>query len=152
MALVMVVVIAYVSIVVKNSRIKKILKSHVTLVHGEQRINCDECDFKCTKPEVMRNHKRSLHAKTPADKYINCGICEKQLSFRSLSSHMKNSHGDQRQFECELCAKMFRNVNLLASHMTFLHGKKCDSKCLYCDRKFPTNTLLKTHVAIEHLG
>ncbi|XP_026746667.1 zinc finger protein interacting with ribonucleoprotein K-like [Trichoplusia ni] len=78
---------------------------------------------------------------------VTCKLCQKELSIRSIDSHMERQHpgADERKVKCDLCDRYIMR-NQLKRHNALMHGAVNVIKCLYCKKEFETKALLMEHV------
>ncbi|GBP63668.1 Zinc finger protein 225 [Eumeta japonica] len=86
-----------------------------------------------------------------SNKRVICKLCSKNLSVRSLNSHMLTKHPqvDNRREKCEMCEKMILK-NKMEKHLTKFHGvngEKTNFLCGYCKSTFKIKDVLKEHIA-----
>ncbi|XP_050559312.1 zinc finger protein 845-like [Spodoptera frugiperda] len=77
---------------------------------------------------------------------VVCKICQKELSIRSIDTHMVRRHpgADERKLRCELCDRYVMK-DKLNRHRLLTHGAVGDL-CGYCKKEFPSKEVLITHV------
>ena len=79
---------------------------------------------------------------------FQCEICENTFSTRrSKNIHARIVHGEQKNFTCTMCNKVFRRKNQLSLHLKNHNQEgpikfKCDS----CEKSFTQSGSLKTHM------
>ncbi|KAJ8705823.1 hypothetical protein PYW08_012869 [Mythimna loreyi] len=78
---------------------------------------------------------------------VVCKFCQKELSIRSIDSHMMRRHpgADERKVKCELCDKYVMK-DKLNRHRVMMHGS-VGVRCGYCKSEFNTKDALVVHVA-----
>ncbi|KAJ8704144.1 hypothetical protein PYW07_013438 [Mythimna separata] len=78
---------------------------------------------------------------------VVCKLCQKELSIRSIDSHMMRRHpgADERKVKCELCDKYVMK-DKLNRHRVMMHGS-VGVRCGYCKSEFNTKEALVDHVA-----
>ncbi|KAF9407382.1 hypothetical protein HW555_012571 [Spodoptera exigua] len=79
-------------------------------------------------------------------KRVVCKLCQKELSIRSIDSHMVRRHpgADERKVKCELCDKYVMK-DKLNRHRLLTHGA-VEVNCGYCKKEFPSKEILINHV------
>ena len=79
---------------------------------------------------------------------INCEVCQKEISKRSLNCHMNTHMVDREQFKCTLCDKDFISKRGLKDHAR----KNCENphRCKLCEAVFLENISLERHVQRVH--
>ncbi|XP_052755645.1 zinc finger protein 782-like [Galleria mellonella] len=80
-------------------------------------------------------------------KRVICKLCQKDLSVRSIDTHMARSHpgADKRKVKCDLCDSYVLKEKM-NRHRVLMHGSAC-SRCGYCKSEFENRELLVEHVA-----
>ena len=163
---------------------KVILQKHVKHVHEGQKYDqytCETCgkvlssvqsfsthkkihlgikDYKCDREKcdfAARTSKLlKLHIKTVHDKIkdYNCDLCGKLFSTRSsLKNHIRIVHEGCKDYKCERCEKAFGTIQELKFHVKVIHeGFKGDHKCSLCEKTFLSALRLTKHVKITHEG
>ena len=76
-------------------------------------INCDECDYRTSKENMMGLHKKAVHKK----KTYNCQSCE----FRTLDERLLTKHLSTVHLECNLCDFRTTLPQVLHTHQK-MHG------------------------------
>ncbi|XP_077290771.1 uncharacterized protein LOC143914430 [Arctopsyche grandis] len=104
--------------------------------------NCDLCEATFSNKRALIKHKQS-HISKP---YF-CEICQK--NFNSEYAH-KISHDSGRQFQCEICAKIFLRAATLRTHL-LVHNNVLPFRCTHpgCEKEFPLNSRLKLHLKVH---
>ena len=136
-------------IVRHNMRVhgKKLERKKAVRRNLNKETTCTLCDFKGSRPQALRAHKRAVH-----DQRYKCDQCE-FIASRSdyLKEHMESKHLGIR-YNCEHpdCSASFASLRNLKGH----NKEKHEEKTLLCDQcHFTTNTnsILQTHVNAIHL-
>ena len=71
------------------------------------------------------------------------------ISNKLETAKMEFMHGNENNFLCKACGKVFYNFALLLHHMKG-HNKKNHVKCNHCDKKFFNEKYLQVHVKKDH--
>lgn len=80
-----------------------------------------ESESVCKIENVVESFERFV--KSQANRRINCKLCSKSLSYRSLASHMTACHPgtDEKRAKCEFCDR-FILKSKLNRHKKLMHG------------------------------
>jgi len=109
--------------------------------------NCDRCDYKTTRKEYLRIHKRSIH---DGVKYP-CNECDyKATQSSSLLQHKRSVH-DGVKYQCAQCDYKAISPTKLNIHVREKH-EGIEYPCLQCNHKEPTQKRLNLHVKGVHKG
>ena len=110
---------------------------------------CNECDYKCTRPENLKKHIRFVHAGI-AD--FKCQKCDNEYKSRSeLTSHMTRHEGLKIKCTEPDCNKLFKSKKALKLHVQILH-EGVRHFCDQCDFKTTMKCYLKDHINSVHAG
>lgn len=75
------------------------------------------------------------------------GMCKKVYKHRqSLLRHVREIHGAQDEFRCELCGKEFARREYWQKHIQLVHKKIRPFVCPQCKARFGVKSNLKTHL------
>ena len=126
------------------------LRSHMTTHEGDghEMAACKDCS--------LNLRIRSSVTKEPvAFKMFQCdhqGCDFKSWWKRSLSSHRKHVHGEQRTFSCYYtgCAYRSKTKGDLSIHQRQLHLKIRTKCCHMCDKRFFAKRNLRAHMISHH--
>ena len=126
--------------VLKCSECKKVfssqvaLKSHLKYVHTSQKkISCTRCDQTFKQIKNLRAHLASIHdidqtkesyCEEESTVNLKCSDCDSVFSYaKNLKAHRKSKHaGEQKVYECEVCAVKFTEKRSLVKHIKAKHG------------------------------
>lgn len=105
------------------------LKTHEKTVHGESRVNCDQCDYQTGQKVSLRRHQLAMHVGQKRE----CSYCGKKYKWEvDLRRHITSYHKD-KTFSCNDCGKVFTQQRSFVTHRKSVHEKvtrKCNiSKC-----------------------
>lgn len=124
---------------------------------------CQQCSKTFYTEELLQNHRKEHSMLDSLDKDDNtCPICSKVYSSRkNLKRHFK-SHNSINYYQCNICDKRFKNVEIYQSHLKSHKNPKSSSideesdqeeqskwKCEKCKHTFDKEILLKNHM-VEH--
>ena len=89
------------------------LEKHKEEKHGNEKLYyCDDCSISKKKMKELRDHQRS-------HKTSVCPGCEKAISLKYMSKHMKICQGHESKFQCDQCDS--RTFYGLRMHKTKFH-------------------------------
>ena len=109
--------------------------------------NCDRCNYKTTRKEYLRIHKRSIH---DGVKYP-CNECDyKATQSGSLLQHKLSVH-DGVKYQCAQCDYKARSPSKLNIHVREKH-EGIEYPCVQCNHKEPNRKKLNLHVKSVHEG
>jgi KRAB domain-containing zinc finger protein len=112
---------------------------HMMKNHPDGQIETFVCDLDAkifTKKKYLRCHMRKHWQK------VECKFCHLELTFRSMTTHMKTVHGTRKVFQCEICNSSFNTKHNLIRHER-IHDKKFS--CKICNKKYAEKEQLNKH-------
>ena len=112
-------------------------------------LQCNECDSKFRETNALSVHKKMRHPLNTMDIFTNCKTCDKMLSIRSVSDHMKRKHTDQTKSFCSQCKFSTKDPIFLKVHEQ-AHVSKL--KCDVCKFSCVTPTTMRQHNKFKHKG
>ena len=98
------------------------LKRHIKLVHSktEEKHKCDLCDKILSTKGKKNLHQRNKHEEKLVE--LKCEICDKMFdSLKQLKDHQR-IHEDLRKVECSICFRLL-SIRSLVLHMNKVHSK-----------------------------
>lgn len=128
-----------------KKKYKPCMENHILKIHSKTVQH-----FKCVKCPKTFATKLSLYSHSQTHIFKNCKICDKTITSKHLTRHMRNVHRTVGSFSCAKCNKMFKNqthFNRHKHHQMIQHTKDRIFK-FNCDRcDFTTNALfnIKNH-------
>jgi len=109
---------------------------------------CWECGI-CGK-EFKHQYTLIRHLPVHTDeRNFQCDMCEK--AFRQLSTltqHKASKHSNSKPYVCEICTKSFCRVSILINHKK-THANEKLYKCPFCEKGFHQKINLKMHMNIH---
>ena len=114
-----------------------------------------------TETEVHLNNKeisKSSNGKTkrcpnlncPHEKTFECNICARVFKNSTLMKNHQRIHSGLKPYECRFCPKHLNHLEDLKIHERIHTGER-PFQCTVCEKKFITNSQLKNHHRI-HTG
>ncbi|AXN91140.1 putative zinc-finger containing protein [Namao virus] len=100
---------------------------------------CNKCHKTFTTIGNLNNHART-HLINPI---VECTLCKKILLKHSLPRHL-NIHTREKQYQCNICSKIFTQKTHLTMH-TMTHTGHKPHVCTKCNRGFIQLSHLRYH-------
>uniref|UniRef100_UPI00398EC8BD PR domain zinc finger protein 5 isoform X2 n=1 Tax=Pristiophorus japonicus TaxID=55135 RepID=UPI00398EC8BD len=146
------------------------LKRHM-ITHSEKRpYTCEVCSKSFKRLDQVTAHK-IIHSE---DKPYKCKLCGKGFAHRNVyKNHKKHkdlgklcisvlhgvyaargsrqTHSEERPFQCEECKALFRTPFSLQRHL-LIHNSERTFKCDHCDATFKRKDTLNVHIQVVHDG
>lgn len=110
-------------------------------------IYCTQCDSVFTRLESLRNHMKTEHEEPTI---LKC-FCGKEFNLRhKLTTHIKRTHNNIRDHECESCQRRFftpkeKKVHILKCH-TPGYVDPTVHYCDVCGKRYSSSKSLRTHM------
>ena len=100
------------------------LERHTNAVHEDLRqdCKCDICGKWYTKLSSLENHIYIIHKTEINEIFVKCKFCDKTISKRNLSTHIKTVH-EVHKHKCDKCDKIYSTTYLLNKHIKVVHKK-----------------------------
>ena len=129
------------------------LAGHVKSSHSKKEI-ARECKSKiCEKcgQILLKNHCCATDAGQENDPDVDCSICQKKMSSKSLRAHLQYHRKQEvSNYLCQFCNKSFTTETSLKRHI-LIHQNAKPHSCAVCEKSFRQKSALKTHERI-HTG
>lgn len=121
------------------------LKKHMYIHNGDKPYQCDVCGARFLEKRNLNGH---LLTHTNEKPFV-CKICGKKYTLAdTLRRHVSAAHEDGRTYQCEICAKMFKQLAHLSVHKK-VHTDERPFQCHLCEKNFKHKNVLKSHLAIH---
>ena len=121
------------------------LKVHKSAMRGKE-MKCDECQFKCTTSNKLKEHKEEMHKRKMN---IICDFCDFQTDDESLlQMHFIDAH-NINLYRCSSCNTILKSKDGLQNHIRMFHNSKFH-QCNECDFRCKTSINLEKHKTIAH--
>jgi len=132
--------------------VKGKLDKHMIEVHtGESSgFECKLCGYYFSHKKLFDDHETKTHRYKCRDH--NCP--NKFISEDQLEKHCMKKHQDlvaqpvrkERDYNCNLCGRVFKSDSRLESHLTIKH----EFGCKYCPRRYTVDVALSEHIKTVH--
>ncbi|XP_046749294.1 zinc finger protein 888-like [Diprion similis] len=129
----------------KRFSLSNSLKKHMYIHNGEKPYQCDVCGARFLEKRNLNGHLMTHTNERP----FSCNICGKRYTLAdTLRRHISAAHEDGRTYQCEICAKMFKQLAHLYVHKK-VHTDERPYQCHLCEKNFKHKNVLKSHLAIH---
>ncbi|XP_070547163.1 gastrula zinc finger protein XlCGF57.1-like [Ptychodera flava] len=119
---------------------------HITEIHGDSMLQCDQCDMAFRSSGALGQHKMTKHI--PLELWNHhCDVCSRFPYKSVLQTHMK-SHSDERNFYCQVCGKDFKKKDHYVRHVKNHEGEK-PYMCEHCGKNFGRKEHLMQHSVVH---
>ena len=126
---------------------------------GGLKLNCEKCNFSCTKKIDLKKHVQDKHREVQKEK--NCRICGEVFAENyELENHLR-SHQESERFRCDQCGKVFYLEWRLKKHSDvhkttkychyYNNGKTCPFELIGCKFKHEQSPICKFKVCYNRL-
>ena len=126
-----------------NGSYSSSLKEHITGLHHNVKIKCDQCDFRTSYQRNIREHKRDCHDKLK----VSCEFCGGQYNKKYLDRHKRIHNG---KLKCGECKFETTTGGVLKDHVDFFHKGIIRFACSQCNFKTHRKTNLNLHENNQH--
>ena len=118
---------------------------------------CPECQKHFSSRKYLGRHRKDVHKKDMIEhgleehgnsqhKEFSCTLCGQTFGTKkSLTGHMLEEHGDEKDFPCQQCSHSFKTVKILLRHKSRVHIDQL-FECNGCSQKFKRKYILKRHM------
>ncbi|XP_043285375.1 zinc finger protein 774-like [Venturia canescens] len=129
----------------KRFSLSNSLKKHMYVHNGDKPYQCDICGSRFLEKRNLNGHLMTHTNEKP----FSCKICGKRYTLAdTLRRHVSAAHEDGRTYQCEICAKMFKQLAHLSVHKK-VHNDERPFQCHLCEKNFKHKNVLKSHLAIH---
>ena len=144
----------------KSYKTKLYLTDHMHRMHREKNIFCDQCEFKCSRYNLLNVHMKNAHGKQEPivkDKHTVAKPKQNKLNNDiNIAEEITEYSKDNRKFACSLCDFKGETSASLKVHFRSMHeeNNSMDFPCVEKDCAYagPSNNALKYHINSVHLG
>ena len=96
-----------------------LLNGHMTSMHGERDLKCDECGVICSNKVNLKVHKQRIHEDR---RNFQCQECGKRFVDPSkLRQHTMSVHQKLKPFKCDFCDFVCGKISNLNLHRKKIH-------------------------------
>merc|ERR1712126_131624 len=107
----------------KSYKTKLYLNDHIHRQHREKNIFCDQCDFKCSRKNLLNVHVKNVHEEK---QQLKCDECDFTTLLRqSLKHHVDAEHKGIR-YPCDFCDHQAKDKKNLEKHKQNRHFEEID--------------------------
>ena len=120
----------------------------------EKEQKCEFCDLTFVHKVERLKHVKAAHTDpSDPDTYV-CSTCSKKFrTINLLRSHFRSEiHTNNKEFQCEMCAKLFARQSNLTKHVNVVHKGLRNFKCPECDYRGSSRKEIRSHYEPVHLG
>ena len=140
------------------------LNIHNKSVHGGAGPQkCLECDFSCTRKEMLVRHVKTEHEGIKLEKRktnLPCNLCDTEFTdLPSFKEHINSVHDGNKPHKCTVCDQSYFLRYSLKTHIARIHegikprkGPKAEHLCKICNSIFDKKYKLINHNVKEHDG
>lgn len=133
------------SLCLKRFSLSNSLKKHMYVHNGEKPYQCDICGSRFLEKRNLNGHLMTHTNERP----FVCTLCGKRYTLAdTLKRHVSSAHENGRTYQCEICAKMFKQLAHLSVHKK-VHTNERPFQCHLCEKNFKHKNVLKSHLAIH---
>ena len=125
------------------------LNAHVTKVHVDLKLKCEQCDKTYRSIYKLREHRNAKHSEGTSN--VICDYCHKCFTSETgLKTHIRLVHYEREaeSFKCYECSKTFDAKTKLIRHIE-THHVESPTQCMVCLRTFLNDIKLKNHMLIH---
>lgn len=115
--------------------------------------DCDICQERFTKKQLIREHMYSHAKETP----YTCDVCQKSFSSKSrLHLHIRRVHilkvhpKVKKTFTCTTCSKEYTSKQSLKTHVLSHLESVTPFICQICGKQYSSSGNLNRHIAVWH--
>jgi hypothetical protein len=121
--------------------------------------NCPPCSLTYTNPFDLYIHTNLVHTARPTKRIYACKVCETtkkhyiKYQFDQIHTFFNHTiderHGENIQFSCFLCSKVFWNLLALVNHYKQVHPAFNCVPCNHCGKIFQNCSFAARHLNLE---
>ncbi|CAB0032357.1 unnamed protein product [Trichogramma brassicae] len=120
---------------------KSVLQAHARRHTDDKPFQCEVCGLRFLEKLKFIGHTRRHTNERP----FECGLCAKTFALKeTLRRHEHAVHYAKPSYQCEICAKMFKQLVHLNVHKR-VHSDERPFQCTVCKASFKYRALLKNH-------
>ena len=119
------------------------VREHIKNVHNSsKKYFCEHCGKKFSAKPYLKAHLKQ-HME-PRD-MKKCPICDKEVTSRHLSQHVRSHDSTTWKNQCSICSEKFLTLYKLYEHESIVHTGKPRFKCKLCHKMFHTTARRAGH-------
>ena len=130
------------SVCFQTFKARKLLREHVTQIHGNRVHHCEFCD-KWFADRLQYNNHVNIHLNI---RPFKCSTCSRTFtSQKNFHRHFKTHTGEpERKYACAQCPKCFKTGRSLENHNR-MHNNDRACKCPDCPKTYKYDAQLRIH-------
>nr|XP_014085336.1 transcription factor grauzone [Bactrocera oleae] len=143
---------AFVKCCGKTFQKPSLLAEHVQWHTNPSKFKCDDCGKQLKSSKCLASHIKIIHSKKEVNhETVCCHICSKVFRGQKCLDNHVRKHGDNREYNCDICAKSFATPQRLRKHIEAIHEDIHRHICDVCGKAFKFKPSFERHV-LEHQG
>ena len=134
------------------------LQRHIYVVHSNELVYCDKCEFKCTKKDTLRAHRHRKH-KDGTNNKIEAQMDNKKANAQNTQKtpvRNKTEETIKLTFSCIKCDFKSKKKTILRKHTKKEHQQErtrlSSMKCDECEYSCSKSKVLDMHKYRKHNG
>ena len=131
----------------KSYSTEQALKAHIKKKHLSvaQNLPCDICGKVLKFPWQLYDHRTRTHQELGT-----CPTCGLMFTLTNLKRHIRRTHDNERNFQCDICGKRFHYKSKVKSHKVRVHLNLKPFQCDCCTFTCASISNLNIHRKNRH--